>query len=744
MHAAHRRLVALALLLVPLSFASATPPAAAGSAPRASVLLDELPAVPRVYREAVLRGEWDEAIRRAQALAEEHPEQADTWLFLRALALAGAGRDAEAVRALDELEANHPESAWVHKSRFRRAELLRRMGQLDEAERIWEAEAERLRSAERKGELADVYLRFADELSTEPSEPRPGHALDFERAHLLYAKVLELGAPHAKEERAMFRMGYCRVQQEKWAEAIGDDRAYLERFDPTRPDSRAVREGAGEHVFEVRLRLGRSLLASGDRLGARRVLEDLDAAIAAALAGEGGWAAVLREAGGEWLPERRAAWERLRGDAAFELGRTYAERSAETPLGIAAFERFLERYPTHPRASRAAFEIGRLWADLGRHEDALAAWREFLARPAPATEDEEVRREDEELRQKALFLSAGVEAARKRYTEAAELYARYAATYPTGPDWAAAQQGIVDCAYLRGAHLAEEGEYEPARAAWRAFAAEHPLDPRTRQIAFDIGELFRQEADELRDEARERGEDPPERARKLYEDAIAQWELVASKYAGSDEASHALFSIGLVLETRLERLEDAIAAYRRCDFGGWAGQAAMRLTGMTEESLAVLTERVWRSDEPARVTVQTRNLEKLEVRIYTLDLEAYFRKHLTHRRIEDLDLDLIAPDRVIDVPVEGYQPYAPLERVVDLPLEGPGVWAVAVTAEGKRATTLVVRSDIDVIVKSSRREAFVFAEDMRKGRPAAGVLPWSEGACPSTTPPVPAGRARSA
>lgn len=723
MNALFRLLAALALLFAPLSptAANAAPSTLAPGAGGALRLLDELPAVPRAYREAVLAGDWQEAVRRADALHAEHPEQADSWLFLRALALAGGGLETEALSALDELELRHPKSVWTHKSRFRRAELLRSLGKLDEAERIWEAEAERLRSADRKGELADVYLRFADELSTEPTEPRPGHELDFERAHLLYAKVLELGAPHAKQERAMYRLGFCRVQQERWADAIADDRAYLARFDPTRPDSRAAREGAGEHVFEVRLRLGRSLLASGDRLGARRAFEDLDAAIETALAGEGGWAAVLREAGGEWPAERRQAWERLLGDTAFELGRTYAERSAETALGVAAFQRFLERFPTHPRTSRAAFEIGRLWADLGRHEEALAAWSAFLARPAPASDDEDVRRENEELRQKALFLSASVEAARRRYSEAAELYARYAASYPSGPDWAAAQRGIVDCAYLRGAHLAEEGDFEAARAAWRAFAAEHPLDPRTQQIAFDIGELFRQEANELAAQAREDGAELPERARKLYEDAIAQWELVASKYAGQEVASHALYSIGLVLETRLDRLEDAIHAWRRCNFGGWAAQAAQRLADMTEQSLAVSTERIWREDEPARVTVQTRNIEKLEVRIYALDLEAYFRKHLTHRRIEDLDLDLIAPDRVLEVPVDGYRPYAPLERAVDLPLEGPGVWAVAVTAEGRRATTLVVRSDIDIIIKSSRREAFVFAEDMRQKRPAAGV-----------------------
>ena len=75
-------------------------------------------------------------------------------------------------------------------------------------------------------------------------------------------------------------------------------------------------------------------------------------------------------------------------------------------------------------------------------------------------------------------------------------------------------------------------------------------------------------------------------------------------------------------------------------------------------------------------------------------------------------LDLIAADRRIEVPVEDYRRYAPIERDFELPVEGPGVWAVAVTADELRATTLVLRSDVEVVVKSSRREVFVFAQDM--------------------------------
>ena len=43
--------------------------------------------------------------------------------------------------------------------------------------------------------------------------------------------------------------------------------------------------------------------------------------------------------------------------------------------------------------------------------------------------------------------------------------------------------------------------------------------------------------------------------------------------------------------------------------------------------------------------------------------------------------------------------------------------AVTVSSATLEATTLVIRSDLDVIVKSSRDEVFVFAENMRTGKP---------------------------
>ena len=55
-------------------------------------------------------------------------------------------------------------------------------------------------------------------------------------------------------------------------------------------------------------------------------------------------------------------------------------------------------------------------------------------------------------------------------------------------------------------------------------------------------------------------------------------------------------------------------------------------------------------------------------------------------------------------------------------LELPGVYVVKVTDEKTlQATTLVIGSDLDAIVKTSRDQILVFAQDMKTGRGRAGA-----------------------
>ena len=666
-----------------------------------------LEAVPAQVRSAMMAGDYEAARTAIDRLARQKPEAADFWCWLRGLALVHAGRPGPGAAELERFETEFVASPWRSKGLFLRAEALRELGRQAEAEALYERAVGELRSEARQRELAAVYLDFADALSTPAAGAVPEEQLDYARAELLYARTLDLDLPRDLVERAMFRRAHCKFRLQDWGGAGVLYRAYLEEFDP-----RGEAPLAAGRVPDAHQALGQCLVKAGDRRGARRTFEDLARRLRAALA-------PTSEALVGTDAARRRELRLLAGEADYRAAATWlAEAADDRLLGLAGFERLLAADPQHPRRVRALHHIAETYRALGRQEDALQAYDAVVSDEVELPDADDTTREDNaRLVQKALFTKGQVLFEQGRLDEAIGVFTTYTRTHTSGADWAEAQRQILEAEYARGTRLRDAEDWEGARATWTRFLEDHPLDARAADLLFAIGELYHAEAEHRREDERE----PSSKTLGLYHDAVREWRRLPAKYPGTNQASAALYRIGLVQETRLDELERAIETYRSCDFGSAQGEARSRLWQMTQESLSVRTEQVWRSNEPASVTANLRNVEELEVAIYPLDLEAYFRKHLTHRSIEELDLDLIAPEQSFTLEVEDYERYAALERSIVLPVEGPGVWAVALSTEERRATTLVIQSDVEMIVKSSRGEVFVFAEDMRQEAPAAGV-----------------------
>ena len=147
---------------------------------------------------------------------------------------------------------------------------------------------------------------------------------------------------------------------------------------------------------------------------------------------------------------------------------------------------------------------------------------------------------------------------------------------------------------------------------------------------------------------------------------------------------------------------------------------------MEAKALTVVTPRTFRSGETPHLKITTRNLEKLTFTAYKLNPEAYFRKKHGARGRRVARHRPGRPRRRVD----GRRPR--LRQVQagrdDLRAEEARA-ARRLRREGHRredlqATTLVLGSDLDAIVKTSRDQVLVFAQDMKtgKGRPGARVL----------------------
>jgi len=176
-----------------------------------------------------------------------------------------------------------------------------------------------------------------------------------------------------------------------------------------------------------------------------------------------------------------------------------------------------------------------------------------------------------------------------------------------------------------------------------------------------------------------------------YREAIAEWPKLTRKYPITEEASLALYRTGIVQSEKFGQLEDALATFKRLNGGSWAGPAQGRVTLLSEQSLGVATARTFRTNE------------KAQIKVSALNIESYFRKTHELGRIEHLDIDLIQPDKTWEVTLANYAKYRPLEQDIDIPFEGeaPGITLIKIEGGDWSATTLVVRSDIELILKSS-------------------------------------------
>jgi alpha-2-macroglobulin len=619
----------------------------------------DAPSVPPQVRQSMQDRNYPEAVRAIDAALGDRDAPRDYLTYLRGQALALQGRYDAAAATFDAMQKDFPKSDWLRRARLAKAVALARKGDFRAAELIVRAEAAHLLSADRKQQLADIYLEFADALFKplkEDQQPDYAKALEF------YQKALETGPKPARRIEVELRSAQCLQNLDKFGEAV----ALYEKFLKDHP-------GDG-HEIEAMFRLGECRWTNNELNLARRVWQDLLAK------------------SGDAKSERIA-------EAQFQLAHTWnipkPESDEELNLGVSAHRAFLERFPTHKLAAAAHLEIALSYVARDRHEDAAAALRRFLDDP---------RYRDREEIPAARNLLGSCHQHQKKYAEAIAVWREYLVKHPTDKHWSAVQEEIIDAEYAVAVEKLAAKQYDAANKLFAEFVAKYPLDDRVRAALL----LMNQKAC----------------AEKKWAEAIAAWRRIVSKYPDLDEAAQAQFLIAETLETKLGKLDDALEEYRKTTRGDWGQRAALAAARLTAVGMAVATERVFRSHETPQLKLTTRNVESVTVRAYKVDMETYFRKMHLARGVEGLDIALIAPDRTFEFKVPGYAKHKLLESRIDVPLPGgarSGVMAVTISGKTLEATTLVIQSDLDVIVKSSRDEVFVFAENMRTGKPWPGA-----------------------
>jgi hypothetical protein len=647
----------------------------------------------------------------------EKSKPGDYASYLKAVALFQSGKHIAAVVTCERLLKKYPDSQWLHKARFLMARALIAQKDHKAAEVILAEEAGRIFSPDRKQSIANVLVDFADKLARRP-DPNELDALppDDGKALALYQQVLALEVRRKLRDDIQFKVALTFQRLRQHPQAIAVLRQYVGEFDPTwtGPVGSATRQrgqlkqnpvAPGKHRLKARFALINSQIINGNNDAAR---QNVDAFLP-----------VLQDTVMEFDDGRGGTVKRDKSDVAHQRVLTYAK---DLPNSIAETRKFLAAYPDYNLAIELARGLPNTLAGLGRTDEAIAAHRDFVeGKNFKFVADEKATTPDpktgvspaenlEKLQRESFFQIAQLLFNQKKYDEAIKQWQAYVNRYPDGAQWAASQSGIINAEFQIGLDAVAAGEDAKARQHFAQFLNKYPLDNRARQIMFTLGQMYV--------------------ANGEYKKAIEEWSRLISKYPNTEESSLALYRTGVFQSEQLGQIEEALATFRRLTWGSWARLAKARVVMLSQKSLGVATERTYRTDEVAKIAVTARNIEKLKVSFFPLNLESYFRKTHKLARIDHLDIDLIEPQKAWEVKLDGYKKYAQLIRDIEIPFPGkrPGIAVVKVEGGDWSASTLVVRSDIDLILKSSRKEALVYVENRLKNKPAADTqLLFSDG-----------------
>jgi len=669
-----------------------------------------------------------------------HLHAADDTRYLSAVAQVAAKKYAEAMTECDAIPAG---SEWHRKALFLKAYCLAELKRHQEVEAIYRAEAARLFSTERKEKLVGALVKMSQDI-TQPLVPGQSVSGDaYNKALALYRKALELETGPSVRENLLFQSASIirRIMKHQEFPAACD--AYLLEFDPdwrgltgSEPPKAPAKE-TGARRWEVRAMLIENLLLNGAGDASRVYAEDMrklwqakpPAAGTKPDIGELEWllcrshgSATHREFDPPQIAQMRedvqdvqqGTFQRMQLQQGGML--TFPVSTGDPAKHVAALRAFLKAHSAHARSAEAAMTLVQALIRQNKPDEAIEACKALYDRadwPAPAADENDKRTPAERLeawKQSAFFQVGALSFSMRKYPEAIEQWRAYIAKHPDGSLWQQAQARIMDAEFQLCLEAVAANDRAEATRRFDAFIAAHPLDKRCAQLLFLNGQWHYAAALKAK-----------EGAKPLFESAIAEWARLIIKHPQSEEASLALYRTGVIQAEHLDRHEEALNTFQRLNWGGWKPLAAERAAMMPQRSLALRTLRHFRSNEAAKVLVNVRNIEKLKVSRYTLNLEDFFRSRHRLDGIGSLDIDLIQPDKTWEVPITAYARLKPIEQAIEVPFDDakPGVCLIRVEGEDWQASTIVIRSDIDLIVQSAWKEALVFVQDRVQGTAVA-------------------------
>jgi hypothetical protein len=661
----------------------------------------------------------------------------DMAMYLRAYAIYKAGDTAGAEKVLLELEETFPNSRYIGKANMLRASMFLDKKAFTQAEELLRKYTELILSGDRKRAIADMYLKIAEAAIAlpkvgDPAEKRP----DYNKALRLFNYLVAMDLPDDMREHVLYRRTMVALAATRFGEVVTYGQEYMNEYDPfykTEVKGELPGQGRkvemGENAVRVRLAVIEASLQNSNALAKAEVYEDYGYPpqpwIVALL---DNLLAHLRKGDMKDLANGEGLKQAMYSKPFAEGLKPSSERASEgddfaivrARRSVAAAKEFITAYPNDLRSLELMRQMPRTLLFAGLTDDAIAAFSALIAGDGLALQDAPA--DAEGLTPKERLLRYQAEAVYQsglalfemgKFGEAGTIWRKYLTAYPNGADWVAAQKGVYDAIKAVGAKALSEKRFEDCRTEWAKIVAERPVDPETPWLALAIAYTYVTEADKAIEDKKDK-KDPAVLA--LYNKALDELSKVGQRYPELGHSYTPLYRAE-IYRFHLDNLEAAVREYRLSE----TGEAQTALTELTAVQLSALTPKVFRNKESSFVTLKVRNVPKVSVRVYNITLADFFQKYHTTMDIRRLDLDLVSPDRTWEVPIPNYAQYKDISYDLPVEVDGPGAFAVTFEGEEYEATTLVIKSDIELITASSFDEAIVLVKDAVKEAPVEGA-----------------------
>ncbi len=364
-------------------------------------------------------------------------------------------------------------------------------------------------------------------------------------------------------------------------------------------------------------------------------------------------------------------------------------------LGIDALHRLAKQFPTNKLARTARYRVGEVFFQHRRYKEAQAAFQTFVNQFARSTAPEGDR----------LLAQARYHIAMSAYhqgneEESIRSFSAFLQEHPTDSLWPQAQRLIITARYQIADKAYKKKLYSKARAHYEDFFKQYPLDSRAALVMWQLAQI--------------------EVAQKRWQPALEAYTRLNSKYPYDHYGYRAGLEIGKIYETHLKAYEKAIKAYEKVQGWPFRSQAQAAIQRLKRKELTLHTPRIFNTHEEGHIIAEVRNIKKLSVKMYKVDAETYFRKMNRFGGMDALDIELIRPDKEWEISLKSRR-YELLKQKIALPEKAPMIALLHVAGGGMQATSIVIRSDLQIISKMNRETAFVFAIDQRLRKPLAGV-----------------------